>query len=237
MPRRVRRSSADSVSGIPRAQWCILRNLSISRSRPAEADAWRPVERRPVRLQPHERGDDQDDRREHHQEEEARDDVERALGDGVRAHRDRLAGLAQARRGERGASVRLLLDGRRVGRASRLKAALLRQHPLPVVRPLALLSDIGPIRRGSLLVLSVACGRSCGAIGNPSSGVDARYRLQVDRARRGGSGALHPQSALAGLNPPPRGPAPGPARRPRRRWPGPARCRPANQVRSGRKQP
>ena len=41
----------------------------------------------------------------------------------------------------------------------------------------------------------------------------ARGRLGVDRARRGGSGALHPQSALAGLNPLPRGAAPGPARR------------------------
>ena len=33
-------------------------------------------------------------------------------------------------------------------------------------------------------------------------------RIEADRARRGGSGALHPQSALAGLNPLSRGPGP-----------------------------
>ena len=33
--------------------------------------------------------------------------------------------------------------------------------------------------------------------------------IRGDRARRGASGALYPQSALAGLNPLPRGPGPG----------------------------
>src|SRR6516165_2532695 len=60
-------------------------------------------------------------------------------------------------------------------------------------------------------------------------------RIELDRARRGGSGALNPQSALAGLNSPPRDSAPG---RPVA-WgvdgSGPARCRLVNQVRSGRK--
>src|SRR5690606_22151083 len=59
----------------------------------------------------------------------------------------------------------------------------------------------------------------------------------TDRARRGGSGALYSQSALARPNSLSRGEAFG--------WhvdggvdgPGPARCRPVNQVRSGRKQP
>src|SRR5437588_10608170 len=36
-----------------------------------------------------------------------------------------------------------------------------------------------------------------------------RYDLRLDRARRGASGALYPQSALAGLNPLPRGTGPG----------------------------
>ena len=42
----------------------------------------------------------------------------------------------------------------------------------------------------------------------------------ADRARRGGSGALNPQSALAGLNSPPRGSASGRSARPGRRWSG-----------------
>ena len=37
----------------------------------------------------------------------------------------------------------------------------------------------------------------------------ARATLSLDRARRGASGALYPQSALAGLNPLPRGTGPG----------------------------
>ena len=41
--------------------------------------------------------------------------------------------------------------------------------------------------------------------GQPSG---SRLRSDVDRARRGGSGALHPQSALAGLNSPSRGSPP-----------------------------
>ena len=73
--------------------------------------------------------------------------------------------------------------------------------------------------------------------GPPRARRSRRLEWAVDRARRGGSGALHPQSALAGLNPS-RGVRPSGQRAgPRRRWPGPARCRSANQVRSGRKQP
>jgi hypothetical protein len=65
----------------------------------------------------------------------------------------------------------------------------------------------------------------------------AALRSAADRARRGASGALYPQTALAGLNPLPRGQARG--RRPVRGVDGsvPRRWRPVNQVRSGRKQP
>ena len=55
--------------------------------------------------------------------------------------------------------------------------------------------------------------RPSGASARSSSRSRDPLRSATDRARRGGSGALHPQSALAGLNPLPRGAAPGPARR------------------------
>src|SRR5207244_13557826 len=50
---------------------------------------------------------------------------------------------------------------------------------------------------------------------DPDECLDGSLRLasRLDRAKRGGSGALHPQSALAGPNPRPRGWASGPVRR------------------------
>ena len=68
------------------------------------------------------------------------------------------------------------------------------------------------------------CARSRIATVDTCTGhVRARYplRSRVDRARRGASGALYPQSALAGLNPLPRGTGPRSAPRARRRWSGP----------------
>ena len=62
--------------------------------------------------------------------------------------------------------------------------------------------------------------------------------MTPDRARRGASGALYPQSALAGLNPLPRGTGPGvSALSDGADGPVPQRWSPVNQVRSGRKQP
>src|SRR2546423_1437669 len=62
-------------------------------------------------------------------------------------------------------------------------------------------ASTGSPRRAGLRVLKLVTGgqpSEVGPIGTP-------LRSEVDRARRGGSGALHPQSALAGLNSPPRG--------------------------------
>src|SRR6185312_919479 len=62
----------------------------------------------------------------------------------------------------------------------------------------------GTPRRAVVGVLKLVTGgqpSEVGPIGTP-------LRSQADRARRGGSGALYPQSALAGLNSPPRGSVP-----------------------------
>ena len=71
-----------------------------------------------------------------------------------------------------------------------------------------------------------------------SHGPAGALHSAADRARRGISGALYSQSALARPNSLPRGAACGVSAPARRRWPWvPARRRPVNQVRSGRKQP
>ena len=67
---------------------------------------------------------------------------------------------------------------------------------------------------------------------------DGPVAWAADRARRGISGALYSQSALARPNSLSRGSASGVSSSPAGvDGPGPARCRPVNQVRSGRKQP
>ena len=133
---------------------------------------------------------------------------------------------------------------------ARRRAHRPRQTPPPaatrrIQAQLPLLSSVEPPMVGCVMREQDSDRRACDwRRHHATTPRDQDFRLvkalgsDLDRARRGASGALYPQSALAGLNSLPRGTGPGVSALSRGADGSvPQRWSPVNQVRSGRKQP